>query len=177
MRQLSPWILAVSLFAAACGGDAAPTPTAPSSQVTSSAISSDPDRPSSAGPFPSGGPENLELYSVVTLDEGTRSRVTASDFLCDPAWPHYCRGFLLKAPRDGELDVVMSWAPVVNSYPLDFDVYDPVGRLIWYSYGWTADRRRLVGIRVKAGVTYPITVWSSSVPGEEFELQFSLRSE
>ena len=154
----------------ACGGSSS-TPTVPSPPSL--------DFPQS-GPFlplPAPEPPYLSRYSVASFEGGIRSQVTDEDFVCGPGWPHYCKGFLVRAPGDGVLTLEMTWPNRSESYPLDFDVYDPEAGQVWYSYPSAAGQRRVQGLRVHAGVTYPVTVWSAYVPGSEFVLTPSLRSE
>jgi len=71
----------------------------------------------------------------------------------------------------------MTWGPIRDPYPLDFDVFDPETGLRYYSSGSGSAQRRVTSVPLRSGVSYPLTVWSAWVPGEAFELRFSLRPE
>jgi hypothetical protein len=171
MRRVRFFAIVIPLVAG-CGGNGgesitAPTPVGPAQRVQ------EPPTP----PEPSAAPTHLDRYRVASMERGVASQVTRDDFQCDPGWPHYCQGFLLQAPTNGRLDVVMTWTTIRDPYPLDFDVFDPETGLGYYSVGWGAGQRRVTSVPLRAGVSYPVTVWSAWVPGEVFELRFSLRPE
>ena len=122
-------------------------------------------------------PTHLDRYRAASMESAVVSQVTGDDFLCDPGWSHYCQGFLVQAPTNARVDIVMTWATIRDPYPLDFDVFDLETGLGYSSVGWGAGQRRVTSVPVRAGVWYPVTVWSARVPGEAFELRFSLRPE
>jgi hypothetical protein len=161
--RVSFLVLSCPLVFIGCDGSpstpAAPTPSSVPAQVSG----------------PSAGraaePPDLARYSVASFEDGIRSRVTDADFICAA---HYCKGFLMKMPSDGMLVLEMTWRDN-EWYPLDFDIYDPRTRQVWYSFAAGDGQRLLQGLPVYGGEIYPITVWSAYVPGKEFELTATLR--
>jgi hypothetical protein len=114
--------------------------------------------------------------TTVAVGEVVNSRVTPDDPLCDPGWPHRCRYYRLTIAEDGVLDVAMGWSPQQpDPYPLDIDVLGSFGPVSPTQVG--PGPRRRVGVRVKAGDTCLIEIWSFLTPGEEFELTTSLQAE
>jgi hypothetical protein len=107
--------------------------------------------------------------------ETVRARVTTDDPLCSPDWPHHCRRYRLIAPRDGLFEVVMTCAASARAYVLDIGVIDPTGQM-WLPppEQWRLGAQRSVKLPVTAGSAYVIEIWSSSAPGELFELTSSL---
>jgi hypothetical protein len=166
--RVSFLVLSCALVFIGCSGSpstpAAPTPSTVPVQLT--------------GPSPvrAAEPPDLQHYSVASFDDGIRSRVTDADFICAPGFSHYCKGFLMTVPSDGRLVLEMTWRGN-ESYPLDFDIYDPRTRQVWYSFAAGDGRRLTPALRVYGGVMYPITVWSAYVPGMEFQLTPTLRPE
>lgn len=163
-----------ALFVTACDDGAVLHPSAPSPSSTRSILSPS-IRPISA-PHQNAHWRVPSVFETMSVTDAILSRVTADDPACDPAWPFHCQYFRLTAPSDGLFEVVMKWSSLAaSSYPLDIDVSD--------SDGWTWDclagpgTQRSVKLRVEAGKTYWVSVWSFEAPGEEFELSFSLQSE
>jgi hypothetical protein len=113
--------------------------------------------------------------ATIAVGEVVNSQVTMDDPLCDPGWPHRCRYYRLTAPADGVLDVTMRWSSQQpDPYPLDIDVISAIGRM-GLPAGVGPGPQRRVTLRVKAGDTYVIEIWSFLSPGEGFELSTTLQ--
>jgi hypothetical protein len=123
-------------------------------------------------PTPSPSPQP-PLGSHIEVGEVITSRVTSDDPLCGHNTPFPCRYYRLTPARDGVLQVTLAWNPqLVDDYPLDMSVIDPQGK------DWAATvvgrAQRGVSVRVTAGASYVIEIWSFLSPGVEFELRSSL---
>ena len=162
MRHLPVTLLCLAVLASGC--DAVSSfPTSPG-PVTP---------PASAAPAPPTVPRS-EVAVDIALGEVVRSHVTDDDPLCDPAWPHRCRHYRLIAPTSGVLNVVMAWSPKARDpYPLDIGVVEVGGLEHFPSVG--PGTQRQVSVRVTAGRTYFIDIWSFLRPPEEFELGTAIR--
>lgn len=113
----------------------------------------------------------------IAIGEVVSSRVTPEDALCDPKWPHRCRHYQLIASADGILEVVMTCPKLAQEYVVDIGVIDPMGGM-WISREaqlFALGPQRSVKLRVTAGATYVIEIWSLDAPGETFELKTSLQ--
>lgn len=108
-----------------------------------------------------------ERFTVMTVDEMVRSRVTTDDPPCVDFPEFRCQYFRLTAPRDGIVDVIITTTHAVSSQLQDISIRDSQGADIWGPVGGR------VSIRIKAGEVYQVTVWYAA-PGVEFELRSSL---
>jgi len=121
-----------------------------------------------------------ERYIPIAVGDVVNSRVTAEDSNCIDAFAgaYHCRYYRVSATNDGLLEVVLASAAMGPSYfgaPLDLyitNVTDERGK------GWDPvfgpGPQLRVSAPAKHGEAYQITVWSSTVPGVEFELSSSL---
>jgi hypothetical protein len=162
------WIVIVCLVAAAvgCGGSDVPSPTAAPSVLPPRPIA---PPPSAIVPVPAGG-------IPIGVGEVVVSRVMPEDPLCDPAWPYRCRYFRVTAPTDGLMEVIMRCPVLAVRYVVDLGVIDTEGRAWFGQPQFVLGPQRSVTLRVAAGATYFVEIWSVDAPGEEFEVRTSIRA-
>ena len=163
MRHLPISLLCLAVLASGC--DAVSTfPTSPG------AVTPQPSAP----PPPPPPVSRSEVAVDIALGQVVRSHVTDDDPLCDPAWPYRCRYYRLIAPTSGVLNVSIAWSPQARDpYPLDIGVVEERGLEYFPLVG--PDTQRQVSLRVTAGRTYVIEIWSFLSPPEEFELRTAIQ--
>jgi hypothetical protein len=144
MRQVLA-VLAV-VVTAGCGHETF-RPTAPTTVASTTVASPLP---------PSGG-----RFTEIAAGELVRGRETADDPECVglPGWR--CQYFRFTAPRDGTLEVLLTYSARQQS--LDISMWDHASGEWWHP----------IRTRVTAHITYDLTVWYTT-PGQEFELRLSL---
>jgi hypothetical protein len=108
------------------------------------------------------------------------SQINADDSRCidNFAWAYHCRYYRVVAPANGLLEIVLASDAMGSSYfaaPLDLyitNITDEPGK------GWDPvfgpGPQLRVSARARVGASYQITVWSSKVPGVEFEMRSSV---
>lgn len=163
MRNVSYFVVVLALGAVACDDRQGALLLGPSPTPT----------PSSVAPSPAPVPHaRLEDATRLEIGETVQGQTTASDPLCDPAWPHHCRYFKITAPQAGVLHIALRWASSTEPYPLDLAVYAPNGG-VWLPVVGPGTQRR-VDVVVESGASYLVEVWSFLTPAEPFELTSSL---
>ena len=164
MEMLRFSVFSFALLALGCDGGSSVVPTGPSQSG-----------PPASTPGPSRALVVPPNAASITVGEVVKGQVTGEDPLCDPGWPHRCRYYRLVAPADGTLTVTIKWsAQQVDPYPLDLDVVSASLRIGSATAIEPASQRR-TSVRIKAGETYAIEVWSFLSPGEPFELSTALQ--
>ena len=140
-----------------------------------------PTAPDAVTPLPPASPpppavRRSDVAVDIALGEVVRSRVTENDPLCGEPWPHRCRIYRVTAPTSGLLKASMTWSPQVRDpYPLDIGVVDERG-LESFPHVISGTQRE-VWVRVTAGSSYFIEIWSFLSPPEEFELRAAMHTD
>lgn len=103
--------------------------------------------------------------------------MTAADVACD--FNFYCKYFVLRAPRDGTLEIGLTHAPGAVygpplSTPIDMWVGRATGGVVWMDVH-CPDVEAYARIPATAGETYQVGVVSYEMPGVAFQLRFLLR--
>jgi hypothetical protein len=104
------------------------------------------------------------------VGEVVRFRFVADDWACSRDGGR-CRSYLLTAPSDGELEVVVTSLEQSVHHP-HIDLYIVPGADEWIVGPGVSISAKA---RVTVGSTYEIRMYSSRVPSEELELRTSLR--
>jgi hypothetical protein len=115
-------------------------------------------------------PSSLVPQSVI-VGEVVRRQVTDADWVCDPCCTTRCLRYAVTAPRNGLLEVALTWVPRdTEADPLGFSVVAPGGRH-WHPDESGVTRR--LRVQAERQDIFRIHVWAK--PGEEFQLQTSLQ--
>ena len=174
--------ITLALVTAAC--DAGVTTTAPTStpsvRPAPAAGAADGPLNGPAPPTPTGfGTWPIsDRYTPLAVGETIIGRITAEDARCVVDFGEHCRYYRVTSPATGLLEIVLKSDGMETSYvsaPLDLyitNVTDLPG------FGWDPvfgpGPQMRVSALVKTGESYQVTVWSSKVPGVNFEIRASV---
>ena len=149
MRKI-PFYVACALLLTGCSGDS-------------------PTRPSMTNPLPSAQPAPLPNFPSIAVGDVVRFTFTADDLRCGGAGGR-CRSYLLTAPSNGELEVVVTTVQG-TSHPT-IDLYIVPGADDWKT---GPGPRISAKATARTGFTYEIRMYSDILPSEELELRTSLQ--